>query len=109
MEARLSGYRFHITPVTPETQAVSKNHRTEWQWEIHPKEEGRHRLNLTLTALLDIDGQSTPRTIRTFSKMIEVNVTTSQTVVSFIKNNWQWLWATVLVPIAGWLWEKKEK
>jgi len=109
MEARLSGYMFQITAITPETQAVSKYQRTEWKWEIHPKEEGKHKLHLTLTALLEIDGRSTPRAIRTFDKVIEVNVTTTQKIMLFFKNNWQWLWAAILVPIAGWLWKRKKK
>ena len=80
MEARLSGYKFQITAITPETQAVSKSQRTEWKWEISPKEEGQHKLHLTLTALLEIEGHSTPRAIRTFSKIIEVNVTVTQKI-----------------------------
>jgi hypothetical protein len=88
---------------------VSKGHRAEWNWEIHPKEQGQHRLHLTLTALLETDGRSTPRAIRTFSKNIEVNVTTTQQIGIFVKNNWQWLWAAILVPIAGWLWKRRKK
>ncbi len=80
IEARLSGYMFQITAITPETQAVSKSQRTEWKWEIYPKEEGQHKLHLTLTALLEIDGYSTPRSIRTFSKIIDVNVMATQKI-----------------------------
>jgi hypothetical protein len=109
MEARLSGYMFQITAITPEIQAVSKRQQTEWKWEIDPKEEGKHRLHLTLTALLEIDGHSTPRAIRTFDKIIEVNVTATQKIGLFFKNNWQWLWAAILVPVAGWLWKRKKK
>lgn len=32
MEARLSGYMFQITAITPEIQAVSKTQQTEWIW-----------------------------------------------------------------------------
>jgi hypothetical protein len=108
MEARLSGYMFQITAITPETQAISKSQETEWKWEIHPKEEGKHRLHLTLTALLEIDGRSTPRAIRTFDKEIEVTITTSQKISIFFKKNWQWLWAAILVPVLGWLWKRKK-
>ena len=73
MEARLSGYLFQVTAITPEIQAVSKYQQTEWKWEIHPREEGEQLLHLTLTALLEINGHSTPRVIRTFEKFIEVN------------------------------------
>ena len=109
MEARLSGYMFQITAITPEIQAVSKRQQTEWKWEIHPKKEGKHKLHLTLTALLEIDEPSTPRAIRTFDKTIEVNVTATQKIGLFFKNNWQWLWAAILVPVAGWLWKRKKK
>ena len=109
MKARLSGYKFQITAITPEIQAVSKSQRTEWKWEIHPKEEGQHKLHLTITALLEIDGHSTPRVIRTFSKTIEVNVSAPQKIGIFFKNNWQWLWAAILVPVAGWLWKRRKK
>lgn len=108
MEARLTGYMFQITAITPEIQAVSKYQQTEWKWEIHPKEEGKHKLHLTLTALLEIDGHTTPRAIKTFDKIIEVNVTATQKISLFFKNNWQWLWAAILIPVAGWLWKRRK-
>lgn len=109
MEARLSGYMFQITAITPEIQAVTNYQQTEWKWEIHPKEDGQHSLHLTLTALLEIDGRSTPRAIRTFDKIIEVNVTVTQKIKLFFKSNWQWLWAAIVIPVAGWLWKRKKK
>ena len=109
MEARLSGYMFEITAITSEIQAVSSSQQTQWKWEIHPREEGSHQLHLTLTALLEINGHSTPRTIRTFSQFIEVNVTATQKIGLFWENNWKWLWAAILAPIAGWLWKRKKK
>lgn len=107
MEARLSGDKFQILAITPELQAVSATEKTEWKWEIHPKEKGQHKLHLTLTALVKIDGQSTPRAIKTYSKIIHVNVTAVQKVGIFFQNNWQWLWATLLVPV-GWVWKRRK-
>ena len=109
MEARLSGYMFQITAITPEIQAVSKRQQTEWKWEVQPKKEGRHKLHLTLAALLEVDEHSTPRVIRTFDKIIVVNVTMTKKIGLFIKNNWQWLWAAILVPVVGWLWKRRKK
>jgi hypothetical protein len=97
MEAHLTGPMFQITAITPEIQAVSKYQQTEWRWQIHPKKEGKHELYLTLTALLDIDGHSTPRAIRTFESVIEVNVTAKQKLGSFFKKNWQWLLGSPIV------------
>lgn len=107
MEARLSGPNFAITAITPEIQAVSRNDVTEWKWEVKPSNDGRQYLHLTLSALLSVDGTSTPRAIRTFDKVIEVEIGWHQRVGSFFEKNWQWLWAAVLVPIVGWLWKRK--
>jgi len=109
MQAHLAGQMFDITPIGPEVQAVSKSRRTEWQWQIRPKKAGKHSLHLTLTALLEVDGRSTPRAIKTFDRVIEVEVTATQRIRGFLMSNWQWLWAAVLVPIAGWLLKRGKK
>lgn len=108
MEARLSGPNFAITAITPETQAVSQSDITEWKWEVKPISAGRHYLHLTLSALLSVDGEPAPRVIRTFDKVIEVEVAWHQRVGSFFEKNWQWLWAAVLVPIVGLLLKRKK-
>lgn len=108
MEARLSGSNFAITAVTPEVQAVSRQTTTGWKWDIKPLSEGKQYLHLTLSALISVDGTSTPRAIRTFDKIIEVEVTWQQKATQFLENNWQWLWAVILAPIAGWLWKKRK-
>jgi hypothetical protein len=108
MEARLSGPNFAITAITPEIQAVSRSEITEWKWEVKPSSDGRHYLHLTLSALLRVDGTPTPRAIRTFDKVIEVEVEWHQRVGSFFEKNWQWLWAAILVPVVGWLWKRKK-
>jgi len=109
MEALLTGPNFAITAVTPEIQAVSRSNITEWKWEVKPISKGRNYLHLTISSLLDVDGASTPRTIRTFDKIIDVEVTWHQRVFSFVENNWQWLWTAILIPIVGWLWKRKKR
>lgn len=109
MEARLSGCNFEITAITPEIQAVTRSEATEWKWEIKPIEEGPQYLHLTLSALLTAEDESTPRVIRTFDRTIEVKVTWVQITKAFVQHNWQWLWAVVLVPLAGWFFKKRKR
>ena len=109
MEAKLEGPMFTIAPITKEIQAVSQLEPTEWKWEVHPTKSGNHNLHLTLSALLQIEGQETFRMLKTFDKTIQVRVTTIQKVESFIMEHWKWLWAAVLMPVAGWIWRRISK
>jgi hypothetical protein len=109
MEARLTGPNFAISAITPETQAVSRSAITEWKWEVKPNSGGRQNLHLTLSAVLSIDGAPTPRVIRTFDRIIEIEVTWDQRVRSFVENNWQWLWAAIIIPLFGWFWKIRKR
>lgn len=111
MEAKLTGPNFEITLVTPETQAISAKQETEWKWEISPKAPGEHSLHLTLNAFVTVEGVSTPRMIKTFDTIITVQAvapTWQESAGQFVGNNWQWLWAALVVPAFGWIMHRKK-
>lgn len=101
MEARLTGEGFKIVPVTSERQAVSSG-VTEWIWDVTPLTAGKHQLSLTIDALINVNGETVPKTLRTFRKPIEVEVTAIQHVSGVINDHGKWLWTTLLVPIVAW-------
>jgi hypothetical protein len=109
MEAQLTGTGFRIEAITPQVQGVSHTDVTVWQWEIEPTKLGPQSLHLTLSVLLDVKGRQIPRVIRTFERTIEVYVEWPQKVLDFASTNWQWLWTTILIPIAGWVLRKRKK
>jgi len=106
MEARLTGTNFAITAITDEEQAIVSGADTEWKWEVAPKETGTQALHLTLTALFDVDGAKTRRTVQTFDRIIEVRVTRMQTLQDFFKKNWQWICTALLIPLGIWIFKK---
>jgi hypothetical protein len=109
MEATLSGSDFHITAITPARQVISADEDTEWKWEIKPRRTGINNLHLVLNALFTIEGRDRFRTVKSFDKTIEVKVTLAQTLMGFFKENWKWLWTTLLAPAALILWGKLRK
>ncbi len=109
MEARLSGSNFDITAIHPEKQAVPREAETFWKWEIKPKKKGIQTLHLTLSAVMDVNGVNTKRSVETFSRDIEIEVTPREQFEEFLKSNWQWLWAAVLAPVVGWFWNRRRK
>ena len=109
MAARLTGSKsvFEITPAhEDDIQPVSKVRTTRWIWIIKALEPGEHKLVLTLSAVLSLDGKGSPRTLGVFRKTIPVELTLPDRLSAFIGSNWQWLWTALLVPVVGWLWTR---
>ena len=114
MEATLRAVRdsaFKILAVTPETQNLRLNESTQWLWDVTPLEWGPQQLALTISAIYSLNDREGKRALRTFQHIIVVRVTYWQRAQVFLQNNWQWAWATLLVPIVGgiWAWVRKRK
>ena len=112
MEARLTSPGFTILAIGPEAQAISATEPTRWRWNVRAVEEGDQQLHLTLTALIEVNGSTTPRALNTFDHTIRVRVTMKERVAGFVGNNWQWLWSVIVVPGALWAagrWRKFKK
>ena len=105
MKADLSGLGFKIEALVPQEQAVYRGKTTQWKWEVTPTKDGDQNLYLTLSAIINVSNQKVPLVIRTFDKKIEVEVSVGQGISTFFAGNWQWLWASILVPLAPFLWK----
>lgn len=107
MQARLTGEGFKIVSVTPEKQAVSSG-ITEWLWDVTPLEEGKHQLTLSMDALITVNGEVVPKTLRTYRKPIEVEVTTAQVAGNLLSEHGKWAWSTLLLPLFAWFAKKRK-
>jgi len=109
METELTGSGFAIEALTPNLQAIVRTQVCRWRWQVTPTEGGTQNLYLTLSAHIDAAGHDAPLVVRTFDRRIQVEITLPQRVRWFVQNNWQWLWAAVLVPAAGYLWKRRKR
>jgi hypothetical protein len=109
MEAQLAGTGFAIEALTPAVQLASHDGITEWRWEVEPTRSGMRRLHLTLSALVDVDGHESAYTVRVFERTLDVRVSLRDRLAGFVGDNWQWLWAALLVPLVGWLVRQRRK
>ena len=109
MEAQLTGRGFAIEALVPDLQAIPSEQASRWRWNVTPTEHGNQRLHLVLSAHINVAGRDTPLVVRTFDRLIEVEITIRQRLSGFYQKNWQWLWAAGLVPIAGYIWRRWKK
>ncbi len=105
MQAILNSQYFDINSETPEIQAVETVKSVKWEWSIKPKPEsqGDCELAITLSALINLQGQSTPKVLNTYSRKIVVSVSTSSIIWVFFQENMGWLWAPTSI-IVGFIW-----
>ncbi len=100
---------FEITPITPDTQVISSINTTSWKWAVTPLELGEQYLHLSLTAFLDIEGKETALSIKTFDKVIKVNISYPDEITLFIQKNWKWILGSLLFPLIGLWWKNTRK
>lgn len=91
-----------------ERQALSTVAPTRWIWELTPLQAGSHSVDLTITAEVTVDGAKESRQIDTFHKQVNIEVTSTQRVMSWLKKNWQWGWGVFVAPLLGWLWSRRK-
>jgi hypothetical protein len=96
MEAQLYSGAFETHALRPERQAISASDDTEWMWEITAKEPGKQQISLTISAVLDVNGREASRVIRVYERSINVRVTMSRVVGTFVANHWQWLFGLMV-------------
>ncbi|MCK5720912.1 MAG: prepilin-type N-terminal cleavage/methylation domain-containing protein [Gammaproteobacteria bacterium] len=101
MQASLYSHNFDIKNETPTIQAVSTHKTTQWKWTLKPKEAGDHEVTVTLSALIPVQGESTPLVLKSYKKKITVTVTNKTKIWKFLKDNMGWLWAPLSAIAAG--------
>ncbi len=111
MEATLVGTEFKIESSDPKEQAISGVTPTKWNWKVTPKKDGVQDLHLQLSTYVPLSDRKIQYVISTFDKHIKVKVSTGHRISTFISTNWQWLWASILVPLSpfAWNWYQKKK
>lgn len=109
VKASITAPEFTVTAITEEEQAIIGGTSTEWLWSLTPKRSGTHDINLTVTAILKVDGRESKHQLKTFEKQIQIKVKPGQVILDWFKSYWQWLTSTLVIPAVLWLWGKRKK
>jgi prepilin-type N-terminal cleavage/methylation domain-containing protein len=107
MDVRLTGDGFDIDPLTPTRQPIGRTEPVEWRWTVTPTKGGSRMLYLAVDALLMIEGDRVPRSIRVLEHPIRVDITTAEQAQVFFTDNWQFVIGTLLIPLGMWWWKQR--
>ena len=77
-------------------QRLGVGRSTEWMWRVTPRAGGRQTLTLKLYA--EIAELGSPAEIETFEEIINVRVSMGQWAWRAFKDNWEWIFALVVLP-----------
>ena len=109
IRATLVAPDFKVTSVTPEEQALSYSDSTQWKWILEPTAPGSYTVDLTITALVSVGDKSSLHTLKTYNKTLNVEITPKQEASQWLEKYWQWLFSTLLLPLAIWVYKSKKK
>ncbi len=107
MEAELIGTGIAVRPLDHASQLISRDKITRWQWELIAEKPGAGVLQLKLYVHIKIAGSEKVHKLESFVRTIHVKITPWQVLADFFGDNWQWLWSVLLVPVAGYLWQRR--
>ena len=101
---------FHIEKFSSEEQTVAGKPFAQWEWDVTPLRSGNQTLHLQASASIYVPGRGEkPVDIPVIHKSIQVKVDRWYATKEFVGNNWQWLWTALIIPLGGWLWQRKRK
>lgn len=85
------------------SQIVEIGERTEWRWDCKAKKVGEVRLKL-IVSKVEKDGIKS----KVFEGSTRVSVAVGPMLSHFFEKNWQWIIATIVIPLLLWWWRTKK-
>jgi hypothetical protein len=101
MALRLTGTNFEMISTPPEVQPISNTESNQWTWTVKPLRSGTQKLNLSVSVVIDDtkNGTQIHKEISVLARDITVEVDPAYNLSKFIGDNWQWLAASIIIPI----------
>lgn len=104
------GNKLQVVEVSDAEQIVIDNHYTQWVWDITPLKSGQAFISLIVSFKLSIPNQVDKyQDYVLFNKQINVKINPLFSLSSFIAKYWQWLFVTILMPVATFVYKKLSK
>jgi hypothetical protein len=104
------GSTFKIVPLTQDRQSVAGDGYTNWVWIVTPLEPGPQILYLSVGTRFKLpNSNEETRFTPIYEKKISVQVDRMYETKHFLSGNWQWLTATLIIPLIGFIWHRRKR
>lgn len=100
---------FEIKALSTEFQDIEDQGYTEWSWNVNPVKSGENVLKLIVKVRIVKDGEETFKDIVVFEKNIHTKANISYSVFQFVKEQWEWLASSIVIPIFLWWFNNRKK
>lgn len=80
---------------------------TQWSWNVTPLKAGKTELKVVVSIIRDGNKKE-----EVYSDKVEVKINPIKQILFWLKNYWQWLLTTLLIPVFKWIYDnyiKKKK
>lgn len=109
VKATLTAPEFTVTKITEEEQIISDNKSTEWLWTLKPKSVGIHEINLSVTAIIKVNGRESKHHLKTFEQKVLIEITQQQIIENWLYEHWKWILSTLVFPFIVFIFKDKFK
>lgn len=105
MRVRLVGEKgdFSIQEINTQDQYVRPGHIARWDFGVTPLRSGTRLLRLLASVRIRIEGMDEVVDLPTYEREVQVAVAPFRTASQFLGKNWQWLSATIAIPLIVWV------
>lgn len=108
VEVKLTAPAFDVSPITPVRQVIADSAVNRWKWTLRAKKSGQHTVDITVFAVVEVEGTRVEHTLQTYAKQVVIEVSPKQRMSDLLEKYWQWLASTIVIPLLLW-WRKSRK
>ena len=99
--------KIEIKPQSTEFQNIEKSGYTEWEWSVKPIKSGNCVLKLLVKVRIKDSGDFF-KDITVFDRKIEIKPDIVYTIINFLKNYWQWIMTSIIIPIIVYVYKRRK-
>jgi hypothetical protein len=90
-------------------QDIEKEGFTEWEWRLTPIKGGDIFIKIMVSVIVESENKTITKDIPVYNEVVVVKSNYIFTIKGFIKEYWQWIMTTIIIPFIVWFYNRKKK